>query len=167
MELDQWIAVYQAISQTASDHERSLWGVFSGTLIAACLFALIIVSMAAFGRASLERAAALGVVSFGAAISLVAFLVQARLATEALHWRRLLRDLESQFAGGEFHRSFARLAQGEQICIPAAAWVCNGWNAEPVRFARGVRLAGLRLLPVVPGAWFIGMILLLVRVLID
>jgi len=167
MELDQWIAVYQAVSHTASEHERSLWSMFAGGAIAACLFALIVVSMAAFGRTSVDRDVALGVISFGAVLSLAWCLVQTRFAAEALHWRRLLRDLESQFAGGEFHRSFARLAQGEKICIPAAGWICNEWGAEPVRLSRAARSAGVRVLSIVPCAWFVGTILLLIRVLID
>jgi len=134
MELDQWISIYASASQSAASRERSLWTAFAGGLIASSLFVTIIAYVVALDSSGFGHAFGLATSSLGLAVCLVWFAVQFRLLYECQHWQRLLRSVESQFAGVEFHRSVQRLLQGEKICVPQSAWFCDGWNPEPAHF---------------------------------
>lgn len=134
MELDQWIAIYTAASHSATNRERSLWTVFAGGLVASGLLVAMIAFVVALDASSFGRTFGIGAAALGLAMCLVWFAAQYKLLFECRHWNRLLRSVESQFAGTELHRSFARLQQGDQICIPAASWTCGEWLPEPVRF---------------------------------
>ncbi|UCF10266.1 MAG: hypothetical protein JSW65_00865 [Candidatus Bipolaricaulota bacterium] len=138
MELDQWIALYGAVSRMASDRERSLWSLFTAGLIGCgLLLAVIAFAGTAFGipggDSSFQYEFGIGVAALGALLSCVWLISQLRLHVACRHWQRLLRSIESQFAGAEFTRSFHRLFHGDQVCIPSASWICREWHPEPAR----------------------------------
>ena len=134
MELDQWIAIYTAASHSAASRERSLWTAFSGGLIANSLIVTIIAYVIALNRTASGQTFGIATSALGLAVCFVWSAVQYRLLFECQHWQRLLRSVESQFAGAEFHRSVQRLLQGDQVCVPSSAWFCGEWNAEAARF---------------------------------
>ena len=146
MELDQWIAVYSAASQSAASRERSLWSVFAGGLIAGSLLmailaiAVTLTSATTLTATDCGRVFGIGIASLGLAVCLVWSLIQYKLLHEYRHWQRLLRSAESQFAGAEFYRSFARLSKGEQLCVPVAARICDEWNSESARLPWVIRI---------------------------
>jgi hypothetical protein len=88
---------------------------------------------------------------------------QRRLHGEMIHWERLLRSLESQFAGGEFHRSVQRLDQGEPVCVSGSAWACDEWQNEAVRFSRLFRLFTCRLVLWTPVAFLGALVVLFIK----
>ncbi len=136
MELDQWIAVYGAISQSAASRLRSRWVSFTGGLLAVSLVAVFVAYLAQLGVGPVERAFGIGASSLGLLIGLTWWMNQCRLGAECSHWERLLRSLEEQFAGAEFHRGLHRMIQGEEICVPAAKRVCGDWHSEPARLPK-------------------------------
>lgn len=139
MELDQWIAIYGAISQSAASHLRSRWVSFTGGLLAASLLVVFLAYLAQFGIGGVERSFGIGASSLGLLIGLTWWVNQSRMGAECRHWERLLRSLEEQFAGAEFHRSMHRMLQGSETCVPAAKWVCGEWHSEPARTLRVLR----------------------------
>jgi len=146
MELEQWIAVYSAASLSAASRERSLWSVFAGGLIASSLMlailaiAVTITSVATLTATDLGRVFGIGIAALGLAVCLVWSLIQYKLLHEYRHWQCLLRSVESQFAGAEFYRSFARLSKGEQLCVPVAARICDEWNSESAKSSWLIRI---------------------------
>jgi hypothetical protein len=133
MELDQWIAIYGAISQSAASHSRSRWVSFTGGLLAVSLLVVFLAYLAQLGVGTVERAFGIGASSLGLLIGLAWWVNQGRLYAECRHWERLLRSVEEQFAGAEFFRSLHRMLQGEETCVPVAKWVCGEWHSEPAR----------------------------------
>ena len=134
MELDQWIAIYTAASQSAANRERSFWVTFTGGLVASSLLVAIIAFVVALNSTSFGQTFGIGAAALGLAMCLIWFALQYRLLYECQHWSRLLRSVESQFAGAELHRSFERLQSGDSFCIPKAAWMCGEWNADAAHF---------------------------------
>ncbi len=132
MELDQWIAVYAAVSTWAAARERSAWSVFCGGVIG-CGVLLAIAAYAMGGALLFAQQLALGVAALGLAVSVIWALALAHTLHEGAHWGHLLCSIESQLAGAEFHRSSNRMAQGEQVCIPSALHVCGQWHPQAVR----------------------------------
>jgi len=140
MELEQWIAVYSAASQSAASRDRSLWSVFAGGLIASSLMLTILAIVLTLTATDFGRAFGIGISTLGLGVCLVWSLIQYKLLHEYRHWQRLLRSVESQFAGAEFYRSLARLSKGEQLCVPVAARICDEWNSESARFPWLIRI---------------------------
>ena len=140
MELDQWIAIYGSISQSAASQSRSRWVSFTGGLLAASLLVVFLAYLAQLGVGTVERSFGIGASSLGLLIGLAWWVNQGRLYAECRHWERFLRSLEEQFAGVEFHRSLHRMLQGEETCVPAAKWVCEEWHSEPARMLRVLRV---------------------------
>jgi hypothetical protein len=105
-----------------------------------------------------------GLIALGWVIGLAWAGAQQRLHVELIHWERLLRSLESQFAGGEFHRSVQRLDQGEPICVSGSAWACEEWQNEAVRFSRTFRLFTCRMVLWTPVAFLLGLVVLFIKV---
>lgn len=140
MELEQWIAVYSAASQSAASRERSLWSVFAGGLIASSLLLTILAIVVALTATDFGLVFGIGIASLGLAVCLVWALIQYKLLHECQHWQRLLRSVESQFAGAEFYRSLDRLSKGEELCVPAASRICNEWNSEAAKFPWLIRI---------------------------
>jgi len=163
MELSQWIALYGAVSQSAASRERSKWVLFASGLVTGALLLLVASCILVLGSAS-GKALGLGVASLGGMICFTWWVMQQRLDHESLHWHRLLRSLESQFAGAEFHRNIHRLLQGEQACVPSAAWVCGEWNPEAVRFPFFVRNFPRVLMQWLPGIFLAAFLLLIVGI---
>ena len=163
MELGHWISLYGAISQSASSRERSLWTLFAGGFLSSAL--LIAAAIYAVARdASFESAFAVGVSSLGLLVSFVWMMAQLRLLLEYQHWSRLLRSVESQFAGAELQRSFHRLLKGEEVCIPSAAWVCGQWHPEAATFPWIVRTIPKLIALWIPGAFLLAFAALLIGV---
>ena len=162
MELDQWIAIYGAISQSAASHSRSRWVSFTGGLLAASLLVVFLAYLAQLGVGAVERSFGIGASALGLLIGLAWWVNQGRLYTECGHWERLLRSLEEQFAGAEFHRSLHRILQGEETCVPAAKWVCGEWHSEPACVPRGLRVLPRVLETSIPAVFVLAFAALLV-----
>lgn len=135
MELDQWIAIYGSASQSAASHARSRWVSFTGGLLASSLVAIFVAYLAQLGIGAVERPFGIGAAALGLLIGVTWWMNQSRLHSECDHWESLLRSLEEQFAGAEFHRSFHRLVQGEETCVPTAKRVCGEWHSEAARLS--------------------------------
>lgn len=161
MELSQWIAVYGAVSQSAANRERSLWTLFAGGAISCALVIAVIAYSVTRGSSSFEQTVGIGAAALGLLLSFVWIVAQLRLLLEYQHWHRLLRSIESQFAGAEFHRSFHRLLQGDQICVPAASWVCEQWHPQPTRFPWIVRIMPRLIAIWIPVAFLLAFVSLL------
>ena len=161
MELDHWIAIYAAISQSASSRERSRWGLLAAGMVAGSLLVAVVIYVLGAGR-STAVPAAIGLASLGLAMSMVWLLGQHRLRLESHHWQRILRSLESQFAGAEFHRNLHRLLKGEEVCVPSAAWVCQEWQPEAARCPSLLRAVPDFLIQWVPFAFGLAFLTLLI-----
>jgi hypothetical protein len=110
--------------------------VFSGGLVASALLVLCAIGMLVRGS---DQSIGIGVAVLGLLLALAWAIIQQRLHVECDHWNRLLRSIESQFAGTEFHRSIHRLLLGEQVCVPDASWICGKWSPEAARFSAVTR----------------------------
>ena len=152
MELDEWMQIYQALSATAGAKERSYWTIAGIFLMANCL---IIFPLSLFlfsyriaeGRLFTTVIAAIGII-----ISLGWSFNQRRLLLEVNHFSSLLRGIEGQFAGAEFHRSLDRLIAGEEVCVQSTSWKCKEWHPEVTRLGRATRLmphASIAIIPIV------------------
>ena len=161
MELDHWIAIYAAISQSAASRERSRWGLLAAGMVAGSLIVAAVIYVLGAGR-STAAPAAIGLASLGLAMSLVWSLAQHRLRLESRHWQRILRSLESQFAGAEFHRNLHRLLKGEEVCVPSAAWVCQEWQPEAAHCPSLLRTAPDLLIQWVPMVFTLAFVTLVV-----
>ena len=164
MELSQWIALYGAVSQSAASRERSLWTLFAGGFISSSLLMAIIAYAVTLGSSSFQQAFGIGAAALGLLVAFVWVVAQIRLLFEYQHWYRLLRSVESQFAGAEFHRSLHRLLQGDQVCIPSASWICEQWHPEPARFPFIVRIMPKLIALWIPIAFFLSFASLLVGI---
>ena len=147
MELEQWIHLFGAISNTTTAREKSRWMMFSSGLVACTV--LVFIAIWALAR-RLEGPASIGVSVLGFLVAFAWGVIQQRLQVECVHWNRLLRSIESQFAGTEFHRSIHRLLLGEQVCIPRSAWICGEWNPDATRFPVLARYVSSRITQWVP-----------------
>ncbi len=150
MELEEWLRLYQALNVTASGKERSYWTISGIFLLANCLlafpFSFIFFSYTGGqGRYFITVLAGIGVL-----LSFSWWFSQKRAAYEIAHFVRLLRSIEGQFAGAEFHRSLYRLLAGEEVCIPSTAWKCKEWYPDVARLNRLTRTLPHGLLPVLP-----------------
>jgi len=161
MELEQWIHLFSAISNTTTAREKSKWMVFSSGIIACAVLVLIVIWALVRG---LDRPAGVGAAALGLLLALAWGVIQQRLHVECEHWNRLLRSIESQFAGTEFHRSIHRLLLGEQVCIPTSAWVCGVWNPEATRFPILTRHVSGRITQWVPVLFALSFVALLIGV---
>ena len=135
MELNQWLMVYQAITTTASAKERNYWASTAVFLFANFLLLLPLAYFAPSVTTGGGRwfKTALGVIGFFVCLF---WLVTHRWMTRGIaHWERLLRGIEGQFAGSEFHRGDYKLLHGEQVCTPASSWKCNEWYPEVERLS--------------------------------
>lgn len=167
MELSQWIAVYGAVSQSAANRERSLWTLFAGGAISCALVIAVIAYSVTRGSSSFEQTFGIGAAALGLLVSFVWVVAQLRLLLEYQHWHRLLRSIESQFAGAEFHRSFHRLLQGDQVCIASASWICEQWHPEPARFPWLVRIIPKLIALWIPTAFLLAFASVLVGISIN
>ena len=167
MELEQWIAVYSAASQSAASRDRSLWSVFAGGLIASSLLLTILAIVVTLTATNFGRVFGIGIAALGLAVCLVWTLIQYKLLHECLHWQRLLRSVESQFAGAEFYRSLDRLSKGEELCVPVASRICNEWNSEAAKFPWLIRIVPQLMTLWVPAFFIAGFIAFLIGISIN
>jgi hypothetical protein len=164
MELDQWLAVYQAISVAASSKERSLWSIFSGGLIAECVFVLVLIFLAPAPLDTISSKLEIATTVVGLLLSLMWLLLLVRMSCEAQYMERLLRNVESQFAGGEFHRSLHRLSRGEQVCVAASTWTCGEWYPAVSRLPFAARVSARVVGGLLALVFLIGWIAVLVEI---
>lgn len=138
MELQEWVALYQAVALTRAEKERSFWTIVTLFLVANVLLALptgfLALSLPSLSVHVLQT----GISAFGCALCLAWLLCLAYAAKDTARWESLLRSIEGQFAGAEFFRSAEKVLRGEQVCIPATSWKCGEWYPEVdrVRYLR-------------------------------
>ena len=164
MELSQWIAVYSAISEFASSRERGFWVFFTGGLVGSSVLLALITFTLDGGDSSFHHALGLGGAALGVLLSLAWVVALWQLSLERRHWHRLLRSVESQFAGAEFHRSIHRLLRGDRVHVPTASWVCEQWHPEPAHFPWIARAVPRMILSFVPALFFLAFVGLLVSI---
>lgn len=133
MELEGWLEVYQAISLTAGTKERGYWTTLLGFLIASCLLFLAVAFLNLAHDLAAARILRTVLAGIGLCMSLGWWSSQWRLAQEVAHWTGLLRGLEGEFAGAEFHRSAYKFLRGKEVCIPASDWQCGEWHPKVLR----------------------------------
>jgi hypothetical protein len=144
MELEQWLKVYQAASVTASSKERAYWIVFSVCLLANFLLLLVLLStggftlgfMGGFGNVPVgTRALDTGLAFLGLLLSLFWLVILERLEREKALWSGLLRQVEGEFAGAEFHRAELRLSRGQPVRALTTTALYNEWYPEILRLS--------------------------------
>ncbi|MEA3239897.1 MAG: hypothetical protein U9Q94_09010 [Candidatus Bipolaricaulota bacterium] len=152
MELEEWLRLYQALSATAGVKEHGYWTITGIFLLANCLLILPL-SLFLFSYTVWEGRFFITVLAgIGVLICLGWSLSQRRVLQEIEHVSGLLRNIEGQFAGGDFHRSLYKLLAGEEVCIPSTSWKCEEWHPEVARMGTLTRLlprASISILPVV------------------
>lgn len=128
--------VYQAVSATTAGKERTYWNLNAVSLITSVL--LLIPSLA-LGLAVLEtssngyiaspglRYVTTVLAALGALIAVCWLTLHHRLSREVAHWQGLLRQIEGEFAGAEFHRSALRLLMGQPVRAPMVALHFGEW----------------------------------------
>lgn len=164
MELDQWIAVYQAAVHSADGRQRSFWIVFGGGILTAALFVVALGNLEAFALSGVSHGIRQGAAALGLVVGFSWLGAQWRLRREVEHWERLLRSLESQFAGVELHRSLDRIGQGERVCVPDATWVCGEWRAESAYWSPLTRTAVRWCAMLAPVSFLLALISLLIAI---
>jgi len=151
VELEGWLEVYQALTLTASAKERNYWSIFLGFLIASSLLVVALAFLFLAYSLPEERILRTVLGALGLCVGLGWWTSQRRAGREITLWSSLLRSLEGEFAGAEFHRSLYKLLQGAQVCVPASDWKCNEWYPLVARFPWPGRIASrffVELLPV-------------------
>jgi len=169
MELDQWLAVYQAVTQSASLKEQSRWSFIIGAAVAQAILgvaAVFLVFVEPMPLAGLRLHLTVGLIGVGLLVSLGSLLQEKRLRAEATHLEALARGIESQFAGGEFFRSLHRLSGREKVCTPCSNWTCGEWLPGVSRLPILARLLPGSAVGVIAWPLLLGWVALLVRVLI-
>jgi hypothetical protein len=162
MELDQWLHAYGAITRSSASKEQSLWSAFVGFLLAQCILVLAYVLVEPDLLGTVSDSYRFGTIALGGLVAFVWLLSQSRLRAELLHFERLLRQVEGQFAGGEFYRSLHQLSKGKQICISGANHTCNEWLPEIARLPLLGRLSASALAAFVPLLFVLGWLAVLV-----
>lgn len=153
MELHEWLSVYQAASVAAASKERTYWSVNGTCLIASVL---LLILGAGLGVAVLDdlcnghtmppgvRYLTTVVAAMGILIGVYWLSIRHRLSREVAHWQGLLRQLEGEFAGAEFHRSALRLLLGHPVRTPTITPHFDEWYPGATRLGWLSRaLAGL------------------------
>ena len=150
MELEAWLAVYQAVSRTAAAKERLCWLLTALFLSSNALLLLPAGFLAASFPGGRSQPVVTGLAVLGAVVSVCWLLSGGLAAREKRHWESLARSVEQQFAGAEFHRSAYRLLRGEETCVPTTAWKCGEWYPDVERLGwawRSLPCLGASLLP--------------------
>lgn len=159
MELEAWLAVYQAVNHTRAAKERVCWTVAVFFLLANSVLVVPACLLAASFPDEQSQAVVTGLAILGGIVSLAWVACLGLAVRETRHWESLLRSVEHQFAGAEFHRSAYRLLRGEETCIPTTAWKCGDWYPEVERLSwagRFVPRLAAQLLPLAfVAAWVV------------
>jgi hypothetical protein len=158
MELEEWLKIYQAITLTAAGKERNYWTTVGLFLLTNCLLIIplgfLFITYTPFKGKLM--ATAIGTIGF--LISFVWLISNRRTAREVTHWGSLLRSIEAQFAGGEFHRSDYKLFHGKEVCVSEATSKCEDWYPDVVSLSWFSRLAPQSLIGFIPIAFLLGWI---------
>jgi len=154
VELREWLEVYQAVSVTAANKERTYWCLGATCLIANVLLLLLgtVLGIAVFEETHNVYLRWLTTVLavFGVLVSAYWLAIRHRMSREVAHWHGLLRQLEGEFAGAEFHRSALRLLMGQPVRAPTITPHFNEWYPEITRlgwFSRKMACLTASLLP--------------------
>ncbi len=164
MELEQWIAIYGAVTHNATARIRSFWSLLVGGMLVAAVFSLAFSYLEAFALSGIPVSLEIGTIGFALFLGIGWLAAQCRLLAEVHHWERMLRSLESQFAGGEFQRSQRRLEQGESVCVAGSTWICDDWQNEAVRFSRLTRTIPQCVAVSIPAGFVAALVAFLVKV---
>ena len=169
MELHEWLTVYQAVSVTTANKERTYWSLGGTCLIASVLLLILGIAL---GIAVLEdayngyvsppglRCLTTVLAAFGALISVYWLSIRHRLSQEVAHWQGLLRQLEGEFAGAEFHRSALRLLMGQPVRAPTVAPHFDEWYPGVTRLGWLARKLACLTATLVPTAFLVAWIAL-------
>ncbi len=162
MELEEWLVVYQALTWSAGGKERSYWTIAGAFLLANCVL-IFPLSLFLFSYTMWEgRYFATVLAGLGVLICLSWAASQQRAASEASHLASLLRSIEGQFAGSEFHRSLHKVYAGEEVCIPSTSWRCREWQPEAMHFGFLTRHASRVFIGIIPFVFLIAWVALAV-----
>ncbi|MGB2982937.1 MAG: hypothetical protein WBC63_03640 [Candidatus Bipolaricaulia bacterium] len=170
MELDQWLIVYQALSQSAATKEHSGWSLFIGGLVAESILVISLVFLVSIEPIPLDGLpffVEIGLIAVGLLSSASWLVAHTRLKAEERHLGAMLRGIESQFAGGEFHRNLHRFCNGEKVCVAASNWTCDEWLPSISRLPLVARLAPRFLAGLVALSFLLGWIALLIRAVVS
>jgi fumarate reductase subunit D len=153
------LSVYQAVSATAANKERTYWNLGGTCLVASVLLLILgvvlgiaVVEDAHNGYVATTALQCLTTVvaGFGVLISTYWLVLQHRLSHEVAHWQGLLRQLEGEFAGAEFYRSSFRLLIGQPVRSPRITPHFDEWYPGVTRlgwFSRALAGLATALLP--------------------
>lgn len=144
MELEQWLKVYQAASLVVSVKERIYWAIHGVGLLANLLLLLVLVNtgglilgfMGGFSSVPVgTRALDTGLAVAGMLLSLSWLVLTSRTGKELALWAGLLRQVEGEFAGAEFHRAELRLLRGQPVRTLTTTALYTEWYPEIVRLS--------------------------------
>lgn len=169
MELEQWLKVYQAASLTASTKERIHWAIHGVALLANLLLLLVLVNTGGYilgfmgGFSSVPvgtRALDTGLAAVGILLSLFWLALVRRASRELALWTGLLRQVEGEFAGAEFHRAELRLLKGQPVRAPTTTALYNEWYPEIVRLSWFARAFSWAFGAALPACFLVGWLIL-------
>lgn len=143
MELHEWLTVYQAASATAASKERAYWSLVGACLVASVILVVvgtvlgIVILNGTYNGHSYPGLSALtsGLAALGALVSAYWLANGYRVLREVAHWEGLLRQLEGEFAGAEFHRSALRLLKGQPVRCPTITPHFDEWYPGVTRLS--------------------------------
>lgn len=152
--------MYQATSATAAAKERAYWGLIGAILLAS----VVLLAVGAFfvSASWLEgwKRLTSGVAALGLVLTLYWAVMQHRLGRELSLWHGLLRQVESEFAGMEFHRGAFRFQLGEDVRVPSTSPRSEEWYSQLVHIGRAGRASGRLFKALLPGGFLVAWVLL-------
>jgi hypothetical protein len=169
VELQEWLAVYQAASVTAAHKERTYWSLGGVCLIASVLLLILGVALGTVVLADAYHGydptpglggLITGLAVIGGIISAYWLTIRHRMSHEVVHWQGLLRQLEGEFAGAEFHRSALRLLMGQAVRAPTITPHFNEWYPGITRLGWLSRNLACSTATLVPVTFFLAWIAL-------
>lgn len=169
MELEQWLKVYHAASLTASTKARIYYAIHGVGLLANLLLLLILVNTGGFilgfmgGFSSVPvgtRALDTGFAVLGMILSVSWLALASRVSRELALWAGLLRQVEGEFAGAEFHRAELRLLKGQPVRALTTTALYNEWYPEIVRLGWFSRAFSRALTSALPLLFLLGWLML-------
>jgi len=160
MELQELLAVYQATSATTAGKERTYWGLLGAILLTnAVLLAVGAFFISAPWLEGWKRLTS-GVAALGLILTLYWAAMKYRLGKDLALWKGILRQLEEEFAGMEFHRTAYRFDTGQEVRLPATSLRCDAWYPEIARLGPIGRLSTRLFKLLLPGSFLVAWVLL-------
>lgn len=102
--------------------------------------------------------------AFGGLVSAYWLAVGHRMSREVSHWHGLLRQLEGEFAGAEFHRSALRLHMGQAVRAPTVTPHFDEWFPGVTRLGWLSRALATLTAVLLPAAFFVAWVALAILV---